>query len=68
MEYKVGGFLLALIGVFFIVFGNTRFGSPEEATQGGFVMPAWLDHLIKWAIGLVCVWFGVFLMFSRHVL
>jgi uncharacterized membrane protein YidH (DUF202 family) len=67
MEYKIGGVLLTLIGVFFIVFGNTRFGAPGESEQGGFVLPVWMDHAIKWAIGLVCVWFGVFLVFSHHV-
>jgi uncharacterized membrane protein YidH (DUF202 family) len=68
MDYKIGGFLLALIGVFFAVFGGTRFGPREEAPQGGFVMPHWLDQLIKWGIALVCIWFGIFLMFSHHVL
>ena len=67
MEYKIGGVLLTLIGLLFIVFGNTRFGASEETQAGGFVMPVWLDNVIKWGIGLVCVWFGIFLVLSRHV-
>ncbi len=65
MEYMLGGFVLLLLGILIIIFGNTRFGSPDETGSGGFVMPMWLDNLIKWATGAVCIWFGGYLLFSH---
>jgi hypothetical protein len=48
MEYVTGG-ALVMLGVFFVGFGNSS-------------LPVWLDALIKWTIGLLCVWFGAALL------
>jgi len=48
MEYVTGG-ALVMLGVFFVGFGNSS-------------LPVWLDAIIKWTIGLLCVWFGAALL------
>lgn len=66
MAYKLGGIGLVLLGVFFIIFGNTRFTSSDDgAPQGLARLPVWIDQLIKWSIAGMCLWFGVYLVFSE---
>ena len=58
MEYAEGGALI-LLGVLIIIFGSA---TPGTGAPSRFALPRWLDTLLKWAIGLLCVWFGTALL------
>jgi hypothetical protein len=55
MEYLAGA-VLVLLGLLIVVFGSAK------ASQGGgssrVRIPAWLDAVLKWTIGIACAWFG----------
>jgi len=59
MEY-VEGAALILLGVLIIIFGGASAASAADASR--FALPTWLDNLLKWSIGLLCIWFGAALL------
>jgi len=62
MEYVEGGALI-LLGVLIVIFGGAYAGSSVAASR--FALPRWLDNLLKWAIGSLCVWFGAALLLGH---
>jgi hypothetical protein len=63
MEY-VEGVGLILLGLLIIIFGGTPAVRAQPATRR-FTWPAWLDNLLKWFIGALCVWFGASLLLGH---
>jgi hypothetical protein len=63
MGYLAGAVLI-LIGLFLMPFGKSSV--PRSVVLDRQLgMPAWLDRALNWAIGLMCVWFGLALLFGR---
>jgi hypothetical protein len=60
MDYLAGAFLI-VVGLFFIPFGRRR--GPRLPRQGA--IPAWLDGMILWGMGLTCLSFGAALLLGR---
>ena len=59
MEYVEGGAIIVL-GLVIILFGSAIASSGGAVSRSA--LPAWLDELLKWAIGILCIWFGVALL------
>jgi hypothetical protein len=64
MDYLAGGFLLA-IGLFFIPLGGASRRHAQPAQQRSRALPAWLDVLLLWGMGIACLCFGAALMLGR---
>ncbi len=67
IEYLAGALLFA-IGLFFIPLRSPLRQRAAERMQRPprpGVLPAWLDLLILWGMGLVCLLFGVALLLGR---
>jgi hypothetical protein len=63
---KLSGTAILVIGLLFLAYGTGTASVPdEESAARSFKMPAWLDRLIQWGIGLLCVWFGVSLLLGN---
>jgi hypothetical protein len=59
MEYLAGA-VLVLLGLLIVVFGSAQ-REVKASHDGGSSrarLPAWLDALLKWTIGIACAWFG----------
>jgi hypothetical protein len=57
MEYLEGGALIVL-GILIMIFGGSSSGSGSSGADSRLALPAWLDNLLKWVIGILCIWFG----------
>jgi hypothetical protein len=63
---KLAGTAILVIGLLFLAYGTGTTSVPEEdAATRSFKMPVWLDRLIQWGIGLLCVWFGFSLLIGN---
>jgi hypothetical protein len=63
---KLAGTAILVIGLLFVAYGMSTTSVPdEEAEARSFKIPAWLDRLIQWGIGLLCVWFGFSLLIGN---
>lgn len=68
---KIAGTALLLIGIFFVTSGigkSSGIGKPTEPaaeSTRGIRVPAWLDRLSSWAIGILCLWFGASLILGH---
>ena len=60
MEHIAGG-LLIIFGLLIGLFGGSRVGS----NGAGAALPAWLDNLLKWGMGLAFMGFGVLVLLGR---
>ena len=60
MEH-VGGAVLVLLGLLILVFGNAYSGSGREGGSTWLSPGRVVDSLLKWGMGLLCIWFGVVL-------
>jgi hypothetical protein len=61
MEYVEGGALI-LLGLLIIVFGGAGTPGGGSGAAVRFAPPAWFDSLLKWGIGILCIWFGASLL------
>ncbi len=64
VEYLAGALLFA-IGLFFIPLRSPSRQRAAASPQRPGVLPAWLDLLVLWGMGLVCLLFGVALLLGR---
>jgi len=58
MDYVTGGGLIVL-GLLILVFGRS---AAARTTVNGAPIGRWrqrLNNALTWAVGLVCIWFGV---------
>ena len=63
----VGGVALIIFGVVIIRFGDRQVGDKrrEGVITRTFSMPAFNAKVLKWVIGLLCIWFGIAVVFTR---
>ena len=66
MTYVVGIALIAL-GVLIIVYGDRQVGDKRRAgvITRTFSMPAVNAKVLKWVMGLLCIWFGLAAIFTH---
>ena len=66
MEYAEGAGMI-LLGLLIIVFGGAPAGrlDVDKPVVSRFRFASWLDTLLKWAIGILCVWFGASLLLGH---
>ena len=62
------GFFLIVFGVLIIKFGDRPLG--DEARKGGLVLRLFSQSalnvkILKWVAGLLAIWFGLGLIFTR---
>ncbi len=57
MEYLTGA-ALVLLGILIVVFGGAKPSRGDGAIARALSLPAWLDAVVRWVIGIACVWFG----------
>jgi hypothetical protein len=63
---RLAGTAILVIGLLFLAYGTGPASVPDDAEANrSFKMPAWLDRLIQWGIGLLCVWFGFSLLLGN---
>jgi hypothetical protein len=55
MEYFAGA-VLVLLGLLIVVFGSANASAGGGRSRAR--IPAWLDAVFKWTIGIACAWFG----------
>jgi hypothetical protein len=62
-----GGIALIISGVVIIRFGDRQVGDKrrEGVITRTFSMPALNVKVLKWIIGLLCIWFGTAVVFTR---
>jgi hypothetical protein len=63
MEIVAGGILLAL-GVVIVIFGTGAGGLAGSRLGTALHAPRWVDTAVNWAIGGLCAWFGIAIMFG----
>jgi hypothetical protein len=64
MEF-LAGTVLVVIGLFMIPLGRPNAVRSRDEAARSFALPAWIDRAVNWAMGLLCVWFGLALLFGR---
>jgi hypothetical protein len=66
MAYVIG-IALIVVGVLIIVYGDRQVGDKrrEGVITRTFSMPALNAKVLKWVMGLLCVWFGVASIFTH---
>jgi len=69
MGYIVG-VILVVLGLAIIAFGdkNIRQGEREGIVLRFFSMPSLHVKFVKWAVGILCIWFGIALLFGGGTL
>jgi hypothetical protein len=62
-----GGVAFVAFGVLIIRFGDRQVGDKgrEGIITRMLAMPAWNAKVLKWVIGLLCIWFGIAVVFTR---
>ena len=60
---QILGALLIVIGLIAIIFGSRTVQS-GGALLGFFRMPSLHARTLKWAIGLLCIWFGAYMLLT----
>lgn len=62
-----GGIALVIFGVAIIRFGGRQVGDKrrEGVITRTLSMPALNAKILKWVVGLLCVWFGLAVIFTR---
>ena len=63
MSQFFGVFLIA-VGIIAIAFGGRTVQSNGGIVSKIFRMPRLHAAVVKWAFGLLCIWFGLFLFFT----
>ena len=63
MNYIVGICLVAL-GLVAIIFGGKNVQDKGGSVLHVFARPRFNATVLKWAIGLLCIWFGVAFLFG----
>jgi Fe2+ transport system protein B len=58
----IGGVVLVVLGLFIIVFGNSYVRSSRERSGARPRIAYVIDSLLKWGMGLMCIWFGAHLL------
>jgi hypothetical protein len=56
------GFVLVIVGLLILAFGDKKLNVKEGAILKVFSMPPLNAKLTKWAVGIFCIWFGVALL------
>ena len=62
-----GGIVLIIFGLVIIRFGDRQVGNKrrEGVITRTFSMPALNAKVLKWVIGLLCIWFGIAVVYTR---
>lgn len=58
------GFVLVIIGLLILTFGDRKLKVKGGVVLKIFSAPPLSAKVIKWAIGILCIWFGVALLFG----
>ena len=63
---QILGTLLIVIGLIAIIFGSKTIQS-GGVLLGLFRMPSLHARTVKWAIGLLCIWFGAYMLLTAKL-
>lgn len=58
------GVALVIIGSLILVFGDKKLKVKEGVVLKTFSAPTLNAKITKWAMGIMCIWFGAALLFS----
>ena len=58
------GFVLVIIGLLILAFGDKKLKVKGGIILKTFSAPSLNAKITKWAIGIVCIWFGAALLFG----
>ena len=58
------GFVLMIIGLLILAFGDRKLKVKGGVILKIFSAPSLNAKVTKWAIGIMCIWFGVALLFG----
>jgi hypothetical protein len=56
------GFVLVIIGLLVLVFGDRKLNVKGGAILKTFSVPSLNAKVLKWAVGIMCIWFGAALL------
>jgi hypothetical protein len=62
---RVRGVVLIILGPLIIVFGDRNVGKDGGDINRTFSIPTLNAKLLKWGVGILCIWFGMALLFGR---
>jgi hypothetical protein len=58
------GVALVVLGLFVVAFGDRRVGAKGGIVTRTFAMHSRNAKVLKWVFGILCLWFGVALLFG----
>jgi uncharacterized membrane protein YidH (DUF202 family) len=53
------GCVLVIFGLLILAFGDKKLNVKEGAILKAFSLPPLNAKVTKWAVGIICIWFGV---------
>jgi uncharacterized membrane protein YidH (DUF202 family) len=64
MTGQLAGLALVVLGVLAAIFGDKKIDTNAGKISKTFTMPPLSAKILKWALALILVWFGVSLLFG----
>jgi len=64
---RIFGALLIVVGLVAIIFGSKTVQSDRGLLKGFFRAPRANMIAVKWAAGLLCIWFGAYMLITATV-
>ena len=67
MSYLIG-VILIIVGLVVVIYGDKRATKNGGVITKMFSMPRFNTVFLKWAVGILCVWFGLHFLFGGVIL